>query len=81
MMWSMTGDKGCGYFNDLSTGSPQIPQVFLVLIIIFLFFQRRLGEDHSDLVYLGGYSFREGPFFLVGTGVEFYDVGVGVFLI
>ena len=40
MMWSITGDKGCGYFNDLSTGSPQIPQVFLVFRIIFLFFSK-----------------------------------------
>jgi hypothetical protein len=36
----MTGDRGCGYFNDLSTGSPQIPQVFFVLRIIFLFFSK-----------------------------------------
>nr|DAS70226.1 MAG TPA: hypothetical protein [Caudoviricetes sp.] len=39
-MWSMTGLNGCGYLNDLSTGSPQIPQVFLVLRIIFLFFSK-----------------------------------------
>ncbi|EFN98333.1 hypothetical protein SMSK564_1291 [Streptococcus mitis SK564] len=36
----MTGLNGCGYLKDLSTGSPQIPQVFFVLRIIFLFFSK-----------------------------------------
>lgn len=35
-MWSMTGDKGCGYFKDLSTGLPHIPQTSCVASILFL---------------------------------------------
>ena len=31
--------------------------------------------------FLGGYSFRGGAFLFSGYGVEFYDVGGGVFLI
>ena len=64
MMWSITGLKGCGYFNDLSTGSPHIPQVFLVLRIIFLFFSkatrcgpvlscRRVFIDRGAFLFLG----------------------------
>lgn len=58
MMWSITGDSGWGYLSDLSTGWPQIPQVFWVLSNIFLFFSNatRCGPLRSArssfIVYL-----------------------------
>lgn len=37
MIWSTVGDSGCGNFNDLSTGLPQIPQISCVIKIFFRF--------------------------------------------
>ena len=63
--WSITGDRGCGYFRDLSTGRPQIAQVLLVFRIIFLFISNatRCGPLRSALSwgdsYCGGLSFLD----------------------
>lgn len=37
IMWSTVAESGCGDFNDLSTGLPQMPQMFCVARIVFLF--------------------------------------------
>lgn len=54
MMWSTVALIGCGYFRDLSTGFPQIPQIDWVAIIIFRFASNcaRYGPFLSGLVRL-----------------------------